>query len=201
MMVKCPNCNHYGKLPSSKEDRPRRIRCPKCGVKFETQTAEIGQKVLADPETKPNGLLDVAIDLGMPTTPEPDEEPTVIPHFDVGDLKIADSDDEISTRTQKSPARSLYAPAIREPWFYGFLDGWGTFYIVIAVLIFFLAAAVLIFALTLSGRDLVSAIGMALGISLVATFPITCAAVIFLIVDVARNVRELTFITQRNAGS
>ena len=100
MTVQCPNCAYSGKLPSNMETGQRKIRCPKCGVRFATQPADIGQRGLPDSEADPNGLSDLAIDLGMSPGPEPQEESAVIPRINVGDLKIDASDDEIPAQTQ-----------------------------------------------------------------------------------------------------
>jgi hypothetical protein len=187
MMAQCPNCGYSGKLPSSMESGKHKIRCRKCGVSFETQPAEIGQKGLPDLEADPNGLSDLAIDLGVSPSPEPQEESTVITRIDAGDLKIDASDDEIPIQSQP---RAMLPP---EPWFYGFLDGWGVFYLCAAAVALFTDFGII---LAWGGRavDWVPVSFLIASIVVVALFGallLTFAAVIFLFVDQARNIRRL----------
>ena len=89
-----------------------------------------------------------------------------------------------------------------EPWFYGFLDGWGVFYLCGAAFTF--VGLVLVIALIVTG--IITNVGglpvlfLVVGAAVVAffgSFLITCAAVIFLIVDQARNIRQLQLLAER----
>jgi hypothetical protein len=190
MTVKCPNYGHSGKLPSNMESGPHKIRCPKCGVRFETQPGEVVAEGLSDPEIDPNGLSDLAADLGIEPELESDEEATELPGVGVGNLKLDVSHDEIPV--QSEPREELPP----EPWFYGFLDGWGMFYfcaagITFVVLVAFVLLMVTGGASTVGGFPVGFLIVGAAIIALFGTFLITSAAVIFLVVDQARNIRRL----------
>jgi hypothetical protein len=178
------------------ETGQRKIRCPKCGVRFAAQPADIGRKGLPDSEADPNGLSDLAIDLGMSPSAEPQEGSAVIPRINVGDLKIDASDDEIPAQTQP---RATLPP---EPWFYGFLDGWGMFYMCAAAITFIglcLAVALWITGNSKSGDGLspMFLFAVVVVVALFGTFLVTIAAAIFLIVDQARNIRRLQLSAER----
>ena len=104
------------------------------------------------------------------------------------------------TPIQKSHPAPLLNPQWTEPWFYGFLDGRGMFYMVFAGITFFVAAAALILAF-LAGGGTARLLGIALGIALLATLPLTFAATIFLFVDAAHNIRVMSLMQQRESGS
>ncbi len=187
MMVRCPNCGHSGKLPSNVQPIPGRIRCPSCGRGFDTQAAMLGQR----------GLSDAPRDLATGPRPESEEEAIEIPDDGLGNLNI-DVSEEYELSGETGPPISL-PPA---PWFYGFLDAWGNLYLVAAGLIL---AAVLIglLASVLGAIPNVHALGLwellavALVVAPILIFLLTCAAVIFLIVDQARNIRRLTLHAER----
>ena len=80
-------------------NRIRRIRCRRCGVKFEAQAKEVIQ-VAIEPEVEPGGLSLLATDLGIEPESQSDEEKSGI---DVGDLAI-DVSDDAATR----PRRTAY---------------------------------------------------------------------------------------------
>jgi hypothetical protein len=187
MTVQCPNCGHSGTLPSNMESGQHKIRCRRCGVKFESQPKAAEQKVDAEPEIDPKGLPGLATELGIEPESQSEEEDSVT---GVGDLKIDVSDDELPVPSER------LATLPPEPWYYGFLDGWGVFYLYAAGFTF--CAALLTFALALinarandGGLSVLVAIVGFVVVALFGTVLVTCAAVIFLIVDQARNVRQL----------
>jgi transcription elongation factor Elf1 len=108
MMVQCPNCGHSGNLPVNMESGQHKIRCRRCGVKFETQPKETDQKVDVDPELDPKGLSDLATELGIEPEFQSDEENS---GNGASDLKIDVSDNELPV---PSEPRSTLPP---EPWF------------------------------------------------------------------------------------
>lgn len=196
LMVTCPNCGKSGKLSSKITSGPHRIRCPRCDVRFDTQPSDTGEKDLRDPVVYPTGLSELAIDLRMEPELKSEEEATDIPDIDVGNLKIDDSDYELPAHREP---RASIPP---EPWFYGFLDGWGVFYLFGAVLTFVGLLLVIAFVVTgiITNVGGVPVLFLVVGAAVVAffgSFLITCAAVIFLIVDQARNIRQLQLLAER----
>jgi hypothetical protein len=199
MTVTCPNCGHSGKLSSNLEQIPRRIKCPRCGGRFEPQPdpAPTKSSVAIDPDL--DGLPDAAIDLDGMAEPEPvdESEPTAPIH--VGNLKIDDSDDEIPARMMPPPAPSRHPLDYHEPWYYRFLDGWGMLYMSMAILLLVGAAVVFTLAVVYGGGDAHIGVAFALWSALGAAGLVTLAAAIFLIVDVARNVRRQTLVIEQTA--
>jgi hypothetical protein len=91
-------------------------------------------------------------------------------------VAVSDSDEMPALRTPQA------LPS--EPWFYGVLDAWGALYLVGSLLMVG-AAVLLVFyeALNLVGAVALGSSGVIL---------LTAAAVIFLVVDQARNVRQMS---------
>jgi ribosomal protein S27E len=84
MTVQCPNCGHSGTLPSNMESGQHKIRCRRCGVKFETQPKAAEQNVDAEPEIDLNGLSGLATELGI--EPESQADPAG-PRLDMVEYK------------------------------------------------------------------------------------------------------------------
>ena len=199
MIVTCPSCNYSVTLPPNLECVPSRIKCPTCGVRFAPQAASAQEESLAPAEPEAIDLLEVPI--GLDIAPEPGEEPTPA-QIDKRDLKVDDPDDEIPVRARTFPVPTAHPLASPEPWFYRFLDGWGVLYLLLALGTFLFAVAVLVYALALGrGPLLPTAIAAVAIICLAGIGLLTCAAVVFLIVDVARNIRQITLNSERNANS
>ena len=176
MVVTCPNCNHSGELPSNVKDVPRRMNCSKCGIEFDLR-----------PDSPDEERLFLA---------QPEREPKAAARIDAGNLKIDKSGDQSPLQTMLSPMLDQQPLQGEEPWCYRFLAGWGILHIVIAGLMFLSAMIAVLFGII--GRRTENGIGIALGICLAATVPISFAAVIFLIVDMARNLRRLTIVAEKN---
>jgi transcription elongation factor Elf1 len=186
MTVQCPNCGHSGTLPSNMESGQHKIRCRRCGVRFETQPKAAEQKVDAEPEIDSKGLSELATEMGIEPEFQSEEVDSAI---GLGDLKI-DVSAEMGSLADPPPY----------PWFYGFLEAWGVLYLVAAVLA--LLAMVLVLAGILVGASPVSDspvsyVVAAIPFVVVAFVLVTCAAVLFLIVDLARNIRLTRFRAER----
>jgi hypothetical protein len=203
MTVTCPNCGNSGKLPPNVGPGPRKIRCPKCGVRFDATAPEAEPERLSDiaNEAEPERLSDIATELGIDSEEViEEEEATEIPGGG-GTLSTKVSDqDATSVRTEPTIGIDPVMHLLPDPWFYGFLEGWGVFYNILAGLIFLglLTGFVVVLAQSSKESDVTASIwliGLGLGIS--ALIAITCAAVLFLIVDVARNVRTMRFHAER----
>ena len=194
MTVQCPKCGHSGSLPSNAKMRPHKIRCPKCGVKFDTKA----------PEADPNQLSDIPTELGIEieTAYLGEEEAIEVPS-DIGkNLDVAVSDeDEPAVKVDPPTARRDPIYLSPDPWFYGFLEIWGVLYLVAAG--FAAAAAFLLCIGSVAGSaepvsQTLLGLVIVVGPLFIAAFVlVTAAAVIFLIVDLARNVRLTRFHTER----
>jgi hypothetical protein len=175
-----------------------KVRCRRCGVRFETQPKEAAHEVDVEPEIGPNDQSDLSseLDLATQSGKEPEIRPEQESAIGVDDLKIEVSDHDLPFHREPLP------PVRSEPWFYGFLDGWGTFYLYAAVITFIVAFAGLVTVIVNAKMELGGVSVVIIIISLVVaavfgTFLVTCAAVIFLIVDQARNVRRLHDLAER----
>jgi hypothetical protein len=170
------------------ESGQHKIRCRRCGVRFETQPNAAEQKVDAESEIDPKGLSELATELGIEPEFQSEEEDSAI---GVGGLKI-----DVSGSAEMG---SLADPP-PYPWFYGFLEAWGVLYLIAAVLA--LLAMILVLAGILVGASPVSDSPVSYVVAaipfVVAAFVlVTCAAVLFLIVDLARNIRLTRFRAER----
>jgi hypothetical protein len=221
MMVQCPSCGHSGKLPPSMESGQHKIRCRKCGVRFEAQPADSSRSdhitPMVDPEPPPDDGLDLGIELDRESEDEPaeslgtqdfwkrassrdleSEEKAVEPSaVEAGGLNLDRSDDELPVQPHPIDAHA------QEPWFYGFLDAWGTFYLYLGAFAFLVTLLALVGVLAglssdTPGFPIGTAIVGILGVGLLGTFLITCAAFILLIVDQARNIRCLRVRAETN---
>lgn len=183
MRVQCPNCGHSGTLPPGIASAPHKIHCRRCGVRFDSKP----------PEVNPTGLSDLATQLGIqPETQSEEDEAIKIPDDGAGGLNIDVSDDEPLAESEPP----ITIPP--DPWFHGLLRAWGALYLVGAGL----ALLAMVFALvgilnspsqSISALSYVALLPFVLG-AFVST---TCAAVLFLIVDVAQNVPLMRFHAER----
>ena len=181
--VVCPSCGAVGEAPN-RQMSPKPLRCRKCGTRF--------QPKLADHITTPDTP---AVDDDY----ESPEQPIDIP-IDVGaSLNIIVADEPPGLINSPNPPS-------REPWFYWFLEGWGKFYLFVALLsaalMLLMFVYVVLFALATS-KDLQTAIhdvfkmtaGYALLVVLFALpfllMYLTLSALIFIVVDQARNIRQI----------
>lgn len=196
MMVKCPNCGHSGKLPPGMETTQHKIRCRRCGVRFETQAGAAQQNLATEPQIEPDKFSELATGLGIGPESKSEEHSLIA----VGDLRLDDSDDQLQAVSERGPTISP------EPWFYRFLDGWGLCYLYAGSLTFvalLIAIVVVIGVWSNSTAKDVNGFSISLAIAgfavaaLLGSFLFTSAAVMFLIVDQARIIRRLEFRTEQ----
>jgi hypothetical protein len=216
MTVKCPNCGASGRVPPRLESGTHNVRCRKCGVRFETEAAKVREPLIPvppeieldeeAPEAEPEGLSDTAGELGI----KPEEEDarevqlTYIP-MDGGGYPDVGVSKAIQPPLASAPAVNRpsgpwphgHEP---EPWYYGFLQTWGALHLGAAGLI----AIPFLISLT---RVLASPDGVdsrtgsspltVITLAAMVVSSVTVAAVLYLIVDVARNIRETRFHAER----
>ena len=90
MVVKCPNCGRSGQLPAGLESGSRKIRCPKCGVKFDPRPAKSLDENLPDPELA--GRINLGGDLGITTALELEELPAITSQVGLEGLAFDEDD-------------------------------------------------------------------------------------------------------------
>ncbi len=207
MTIKCPNCGAAGKVPTGSISATRRIRCPKCGVSFDCQSDNIDLEelpgiVLEQPNQFGGGsaVIGVQQSRAMPqvvtgpittgstsATDAPDESRAPL------DISIPDSDSDSDDEDD--------GDIPPEPWFYGFLSAWGVLYLVAAGLSLAVMAlafiGVLINPMLAVSNSPASYLLVGIPFVVVAFVATTCAAAIFLFVDLARNVRRTRFHSER----
>ena len=187
MVVQCPNCGHSGNLSPDMESGPHKIRCRRCGITFATESPVIDQK----------GLPDATTEVGIAPLLEPEEEAMEIPDDGVGNLKI-----EISREDEPSAEIEPSINLRSDPWFYGFLDAWGKLYLYAAgFLSGVVSLGLIVVAIGAMPTDRTLPIQYLIAV-LIFIVPVvigllTCAAIIFLIVDQARNIRRLNRYAER----
>lgn len=172
MIAKCPACGREGKLPDDVKAIPRLVRCRQCRTRFELRPLEdeVAPAVLDEP------LADMTAGLGIDAETDLDE---VAIDVGVPKLNVAVSDSDEMPALQ-APPRALPS----EPWFYGVLDAWGALYLVGSLLMVGAAVLLVVYeALNVVGAVTLGSSGVIL---------LTAAAVIFLVVDQARNVRQMS---------
>jgi zinc-ribbon domain len=180
MQIVCPHCGAVGNIPDQAQPKP--LRCRKCGAKF---------------QPKPFGIADDF---------ESKDSPIDLPDDINQNLNIVVADDSVEL------VKPAPLPA-REPWFYWFLECWGKFYFFIVMLCGFgticLFVLLVIVALT-TRKDLQTVTSQYFALSgayvviylfIIIPFVImllTIAALIFLLVDQARNIRQIRLNSDRD---
>jgi hypothetical protein len=202
--ITCPSCKHSGRVPDTALGR--RMKCPKCATPFLVEadgaaplkpmpTPSVGvpaTEIATEPP--PPSLhqqpLPSAFDLPAEPPPEPAPAPEAPP--------------------ESEPAETPADSSATLPWYYGFLD---TYTRVAMVAGLALATVWLLFYLGLSVLTLVGTQGQVLivvtmvvaaivGFAFVVLGILLAGALVLLLVDMARNLREMRrTIDERSHGS
>jgi hypothetical protein len=207
MTVTCPSCGKSGKLPPSVELGSRKIRCPSCGVRFATESMEsdIGARppvsIVLDFEPESRHPDVVTEDMkqwhaSVLAKPEADvghhSGDTRIPHtVPTVNVNVHDEDDELTTASPSA------ADLPSDPWFYMVLEAWGVLQLIGAGIALFVMIPVLVELVNNAKSEHAPSLLPLAPPLLVAFVLVSSAAVMFLIVDVARNIRATRFHAER----
>jgi hypothetical protein len=175
MEIRCPICGSTGMIDEA--NKGRRIKCRSCGKGF----------IAAETPVSAVPLLSFVDQDGGPE-PEPE----------LGGSLGSQIDFTNPVRLEPTP--------IKEPWYYTLIDLWGQSFMVLAMLVLGLALLLLMVVLLgaiAQAKDVRTAISDLAGVSaslvLAITLPtvfimilfLTWAAMILILVDLARNVRQM----------
>ncbi len=202
MIIKCPNCEFSGRIPSHAVDSPHNATCPRCRFRFELHSlfSEQGTAILArpeleiDPGSSAYELKAITEDFGelapAGAHPEPwDKDEEVLPLNGSGsharDL-AADSSATTPAWETHSAGRAVLMPASGEPWYSRVLQIWGIMFLLWAGLILARSLFLLFSAENgpLNGSDVLSSV-----VSVMLLVP--GAAGLFLLADLGRYLRGL----------
>ncbi len=208
MKVRCPNCGHQGKIPDQLSQSGRPIRCPKCKIRF-GERAETVAKDRHEPDEILSAVGSASYDSRTNSAAESNSIPLAEafeslgpvvdeePEFHLSPLPpplkttspiLADSNPPLAGRADSS---AHFSP---EPWFYKVIQVWAVLYLAIGVFVVFLGTVVTTLLFYWS-PDRTSPNPAQLVIFAwlcgIAFFFFTVSAFIYLLLDLARNIRRL----------
>ena len=152
MIIKCPNCQFSGRIPSYAVDSPHAARCPRCRFRFELHAhladPDVVLLVESEPDDGPGSssyeLKAITDGLGR-TDPAADrrdpwgDNQAAVPFNGSGDAPLDPARSSFLTAAapRETPAPALAVPmtAGAEPWYSRVLEAWGIVFLIWAAMI------------------------------------------------------------------